>query len=168
MQLNNLNTKGSNNSVDLLTTILINYSVINKVNINCNDLDLFFLVQKKITNNEWRETVKLIQQQYRVFNKLEGYKNTCLKIKMDNYQDLTTIKLSTRLKYLTSEQIKILVIILEKIFLSELVQEDLNMYEYKSTSLTELLSLVKREANNNYLAYKEENKIFVYHKGTLE
>lgn len=162
MQPKNINKQQPNSSVDLLTAILIEYPAINKVTLNNSTLNLFFLVQRNIMQKEWDEKFKSIQQQFRVFNKLEGYKNCYLEITKENYKDLTKIKLSSKLKQLNAEKIRIIVTIFKRLFSSELLQEKSNSYQNRSTSLKELLKVAENENINNYLAYKVRNKIFIY------
>ena len=112
------NISQTNCSVDLLTKILIDYVVINKIVLDVNNerINFVFLKQGDITQEKWQEKKELIYKKYRIFNKLEGYSKTDLIFTKKSHDQLTTIKVSNKLISIKEAQINFIVAIIENIF----------------------------------------------------
>lgn len=158
------NSSQTNYSIDLLTSILIDYVVINKavLDVTTKKLSLFFLKQGNITQQKWQEKKELIQKKYRIFNKLEGYNDTELEVAKKSHDQVTTIKASNKLVNIKSAQINFIVAMMKNTFTNEWVEEKTNINKYDFNATSELLKQAKKESESSYLAYKEGNKIFVF------
>ncbi|MGM0501480.1 MAG: hypothetical protein ACQERJ_03030 [Bacillota bacterium] len=151
-------------SIDLLTQMLIEYPMINNVNIDLqsSSLEMTFLIKVKITEEKLSNFKMDIFKKIKIFNKLCKNENFTFKLFKENYNKVTKLKLISQLENLNESKIDFVIKRIKEEYESDLLIEKTNSNLFKKSSIEDLLLKAKREKNDKYFGFREKNKIFIY------
>lgn len=165
---NNLN---QDNSIDLLTSILLEYPAINTVDINLEEklLKITFLIYGQVTDDSLLKKIKKLEQNFRLFNKFNKKDKQNLIISKNIYKELTKLTLIRKLTESSEGELDFIIKVVKDLFKEDLLG---NEYIYSPTTNGVIDSLLEKilqekergESNLEYLGFIEEDKILVFNK----
>ncbi|WP_018247561.1 hypothetical protein [Orenia marismortui] len=159
------------NSVELVTSILITYPTINTVDINLENkgLEISFLIDYSMTDNSWLDKKSKLEQNFRLFNKFQNRTNQTVKFIKDDYEDLSRLKFIRSLDQCSENELSFMIQVIENIFGDKLLKNE-NLYPSSAfSSIDQLLERVRKEniqeqKGDEYLGFIEEDKVLVFNK----
>ncbi|TDX52906.1 hypothetical protein [Orenia marismortui] len=159
------------NSVELVTSILITYPTINTVDINLENkgLEISFLIDHSMTDNSWLDKKSKLEQNFRLFNKFQNRTNQNVKFIKDDYEDLSRLKFIRSLDQCSENELSFMIQVIEDIFGDKLLKNE-NLYPSSAfSSIDQLLERVRKEniqeqKGDEYLGFIEEDKVLVFNK----
>lgn len=159
-------------SVELLTSILLKYPVINTVDINLEkkELKMSFLVNELITDDSWLEKRKFLYRNFKLFKKLQNQQKGSLKIIKEDYKQLVRINFIRDLVALSHKEINFMIKKIKDVFKDKLLQDKEEYFSKTKNPINKLLDDVKNakfKESYQYLAFREEGKILVFDKSNI-
>ncbi|WP_408955927.1 hypothetical protein [Natroniella sp. ANB-PHB2] len=168
----NKQTNKSDSSIELLTSILLNYPVINTVNINLEEreLEISFLVEDPITDISWEEVQDYLMCNFNLFNKLQKRDRDLIKFQIikESYSDLSKISLVRNLNKLSQQEMDFMIKLIKETFGEKLLENQLydqNLSFDLAESIDGMLAQIEQlEYREKYLGFREEDRILVFNK----
>ena len=157
-------------SVDLLTSILVKYPVINTVDLNFTNklITISFLIDDVITYDSWQKQKEVLKKNFRLYNKFENKKTTKFKLVKNDYQNLTKIDLIRSLKDLSNQELDFMIKVIKNNFTNKILQNEEMYYKEQLESIDKLLQEINQsnfqKKEINYLAFREEDRVLIFDK----
>jgi|GEM_PF-2836076 len=159
------------NSIELLTSILLEYPLINTVDINLEEksLKISFLIEKEITYESWIDQKRKIEQNFRLFNRFKKKDNQNIILSKDDYSGLTRLNMIRDLEGCSKNELDFIISVLEGIFDDKLLKNQNFYYSKGSSTIDSLLEEVSKDnlledMGREYLGFIEEDKVLVFNK----
>ncbi len=159
------------NSIELVTSILLEYQIINTVDVNLEEkkLKVSFLIDGQLTDDSWLSKKKKILQSFNLFNKFEDREDQSLFLYKEDYQDLTRLNLIRKLQGSSKNELDFIIKVVQEVFSDRLLS---NNYSYATTTKNTIDSLLEKiskdnvltEAGEKYLGFIEDDKVLVFNK----
>jgi hypothetical protein len=159
------------NSIELLTSILLEYPIINTVDINLEEknLKISFLIEEEITYESWVNQKRKIEQNFRLFNKFKKKDNQNILLSKDDYNGLTRLNLIRDLEGCSKNELDFIISVLKRIFEDKLLKNQNFYYSNGSSAIDSLLEEVSKDnllkdKGHEYLGFIEEDRVLVFNK----
>ncbi|PRX31012.1 hypothetical protein BX659_10644 [Orenia metallireducens] len=170
METNKVNLN-RDNSIELLTSILLEYPIINTVDINLEEksLKISFLIDEEITYESWLNQKRKIEQHFRLFNKFKKKNKQNIIVTKDDYNGLTRLNLSRDLEGCSKNELDFIISVLKEIFEDKLLKNQNFYYAKGASAIDSLLEEVSKDnlledMGREYLGFIEEDKVLVFNK----
>ncbi|MCK8826540.1 hypothetical protein MWH25_02085 [Natroniella acetigena] len=168
----NKQTNKSDSSIELLTSILLKYPVINTVNINLEEreLEISFLIEDSITDINWKKEQDYLMRNFNLFNKFQknNINDINLQINRESYSELSKINLVRNLNELSQQEIDFMIKLIKEVFGEMLLENQLHNQNFSfdlADSIDGMLAQIEQlEYREKYLGFREEDRILVFNK----
>ncbi|MCK8817759.1 hypothetical protein MWH28_10340 [Natroniella sulfidigena] len=165
-------TNKSDSSVDLVTSILLKYPVINTVNINLEEreLEISFLVEEVGTDISWEEEKAYLIRNFNLFNKFQNKAGAGIKLQInrENYCGLSKVNLVRNLNELSQQEMDFMIKLIKETFAERLLKNQLHEQSFSFDlvkSIDGILAQIEElEYREKYLGFREKDKILVFNK----
>ncbi|WP_027339188.1 hypothetical protein [Halonatronum saccharophilum] len=160
-------------NIELLTSILLEYPLVNTIDMNLDEkwYKLSFLIDDSLTDESWEKKKKLIEQNFRLFNKLQKQSSEGLKLERYNYEVINKVMLTRDLEGASQKELDFIVSLIKRSFSGKLLEKEENYFSIAQSSIDGLLDKVKdykpiNKVGLEYSGFREEGKIMVFDKSS--